>query len=222
METKGKSENQKANLEMVLESIAEDLQGNVDASTKLFDSIENLNQKIDHLVSDKNNRPNENEDFSKEIKSGFARILESISKSSFSLDRLQKLSEISERNNQLQKTVQETKLIHHHHISKGIWAAAILLALLSLESAGWLNTINKLDQYSENDTKYRFMKLDTSAKNLQIYLDSADARYKSDPTMHNIVVELEDQYQKNMERLEKAENLKQEAKDLENKVHSKN
>jgi hypothetical protein len=100
--------------------------------------------------------------------------------------------------------------------------AIILFILLSLESAGWLNTVYKLDQYSENDTKYRFMRLDTTAKNLQIYLDSTDARYKSDPNMHNMVIELEDQYQKNMERLEKAEHLKQEAKNLENKVHFNN
>jgi hypothetical protein len=222
MEAKGKSENQKANLEIILESIAEDLHGNINSSAKLFDSIENLSQKIDRLVSDKNDRQNENEDFSKEMKLGFARISESISKTSFSLDRLQKLSEISERNSQQQKTAQETKVIHHHHISKGILVAIILFILLSLESAGWLNTVYKLDQYSENDTKYRFMRLDTTAKNLQIYLDSTDARYKSDPNMHNMVIELEDQYQKNMERLEKAEHLKQEAKNLENKVHFNN
>jgi hypothetical protein len=221
METKGKSENQKANLEMVLESISEDIRINADTSIKLFDSIVDLSQKIERLSLNKNEPKNEREDFAKEMKVGFARISESISKTSFSLDRLQKLSEISERNNQLQKIAQETKVIHHHHISKGIWAAIILFILLSLESAGWLSTVSKLDQYSENDTKYRFMRLDTSAKNLQIYLDSTDARYKSDPNMKNMVINLEDQYKKNMERLEKAEQLKQEAKDLENKVQIK-
>ncbi len=39
--------------------------------------------------------------------------------------------------------------------------------------------------------------------------------------MRNMVIEREDQYQKNMERLERAEQLKQEAKDLENRVRSK-
>lgn len=39
--------------------------------------------------------------------------------------------------------------------------------------------------------------------------------------MHDMVVELEDHYKKNMERLEKAQQLKQEANDLENKVHIK-
>lgn len=65
------------------------------------------------------------------------------------------------------------------------------------------------------------MRLDTTARKLQIYLDSLDARYKSDPNMHDMVVELEDHYKKNMERLEKAQQLKQEANDLENKVHIK-
>jgi hypothetical protein len=112
-------------------------------------------------------------------------------------------------------------VIHHHHISKGFWLAGILFIFISLESAGWLITENKLDQYTENDIKYRFMRLDTTAKNLQIYLDSSDTRYKSDPEMRVLVIKLEDQYRKNMERLEKAEQLKQEAKDLENKVHLK-
>lgn len=221
MEPKGKHENQQVNLEMVLESISEDIRTNTDATAKLFDSIENLGQNIDYLVSNKNERQGEREDFSKEMKLGFDRISETISTTSFSLDRLQKLAEISERNSQQQKTAQGSKVIHHHYISKGIWSAIILFILLSIESAGWLNTVNKLDRYTENDTKYRFMRLDTTAKTLQIYLDSTDARYKSDPNMHKMVIELEDQFQKNMERLEKAEQLKQEARDLENKVQIK-
>lgn len=221
MEIKGKPENQKANLEMVLESISEDFRANADVTAKLFDSIENLSQKIDRLSSDKNERQDERKDFSKEMKLGFGKISESMSKFSFSLDRLQKLSEISERNSQQQKTAMETKVMHHHHISKGIWAAIILFILLSLESAEWLNAVNKQDKYLENDTKYRFMRLDTTARTLQIYLDSTDARYKSDPNMRIMVIELEDRYQKNIERLEKAKQLKQEAEELENKVHTK-
>jgi hypothetical protein len=221
METKGKVENQKANLEIVLESISEDIRSNADTSAKLFDSIENLNQKIDSLVSNKKELQNEREDFSKEMKLGFARISEFISKSSFSGEKIQKLSEGLERNSHQQKTSVETNVIHHHHISKGIWVAVVLFVFISLESAGWLNTENKLDQYTENDTKYRFMRLDTTAKNLQIYLDSSDTRYKSDPEMRVLVIKMEDQYRQNMERLEKAEQLKQEAKDLENKVRLK-
>ena len=118
-------------------------------------------------------------------------------------------------------SAKESKVIHHHHISKGIWVAVILFILFSLESAGWLNTENKLDQYTENDTKYRFMRLDISDKNMRVYLDSLDARYKTDPNMTRMVINLENQYKKNMERLAKAEQLRQEAKDLENKVHFK-
>ncbi len=221
MEAKGKSENQKANPEMVLESISEDIQATGEATVKLFDSIENLNQKIDVMVSTKNETHVDQDNILKEINAGFNKISDLISKSSFSLDKLQKLSEASERSIQNQITPQESKVIHHHHISKGIWVAIILFILISLESVGWLKTANKLDQYNENDTKYRFMRLDTSAKNLQAYLDSLDARYKSDPNMSSMVTNLEDQYKKNMERLKKEEQLKQEAKDLENKVHIK-
>ena len=96
-----------------------------------------------------------------------------------------------------------------------------MFILLALESTGWFNTENKLDQFIENDTKYRFIRLDTAAKNLEIYLDSTDALFKSNPEMRRQVLNLEEEYRKNIERLEKADHLKQEAKELEYKVHAK-
>jgi hypothetical protein len=221
MEAKGKSENQKANLEMVLESISEDIRETREETARLFYTFENLNQKIDVIGSAKNEPHEDHNNISKVINAGFNKISEITSNYSYSLDKLQKLLEASERNIQKQIAPKESKVIHHHHISKGIWVAVILFILLSLESAGWLNTENKLDQYTENDTKYRFMRLDTSDKNMQVYLDSLDAKYKSDPNLSSMVKNLEDQYKKNIERLKKAEQLRQEAKDLENKVHFK-
>ena len=158
----------------------------------------------------------------KEIRQGSGQVSE-VNRWTFCFlkKKLKVLADILEKNRMEEISLRDTKIIHQHHISKAIWVAAGLFIILSLESAGWLNTVNKLDQYTENDIKYRFMKLDTTAKNLQVYLDSSDARYKSDPKMRNMVIDLEDQYQKNMERLEKAEQLKQEAKDLENKVKEK-
>ena len=47
METKGKSENQKTNMDLVMESISEDLRTNADATARFLSSIEKLNGKID-------------------------------------------------------------------------------------------------------------------------------------------------------------------------------
>ena len=79
METKEKPENQKANLEMVLESISEDISANANTTAKLFNSIESLSQKIDHQISNKNEHQGGRIEFSIEIELGFARISESIS-----------------------------------------------------------------------------------------------------------------------------------------------
>ena len=49
MEPKGKSENQKANLEMVLESISENLHSNADTAAELLDSNTNLNQTVEEI-----------------------------------------------------------------------------------------------------------------------------------------------------------------------------
>lgn len=72
-----------------------------------------------------------------------------------------------------------------------------------------------------NDTKYRQLRLDTAQKSLQIYLDQVDSLYIARPDMRKIVLEKEEEYQTNFERLQKAEQLKAEAKELERPVKRK-
>ena len=110
---------------------------------------------------------------------------------------------------------------HHHDIPKLLWISCGLFLILSLVCAGWYNTSSKLDQYIASDTKYRFLRLDTSKKYLQFWLDQVDSLYNSRSDMRSHVLETETKYQQNMQRLIRAERLKNEANDLEKEARGK-
>ncbi len=69
-------------------------------------------------------------------------------------------------------------------------------------------TESKLDRYIANDTKYRQLRLDTSIRSLQHYLDRIDSMYDARPDMRRDVLETEERNRENFKRLEKAEQLK--------------
>lgn len=108
------------------------------------------------------------------------------------------------------------KVIHHHHIPKLIWISAGLFITLCLVCSGWYVTSTKLDGFVASDTKYRQLRLDTTHRSLQLYLDELDSLYRAQPDLREKVLEIEEEYQLNFERLQKAERLKTEAKNLEN------
>ncbi|MBI2283090.1 MAG: hypothetical protein HYU71_05230 [Bacteroidetes bacterium] len=107
------------------------------------------------------------------------------------------------------------KVIHHHYIPKLIWIAAGLFLILCMVCMGWYNTNGKLNGYLANDTKYRQLRLDTSQRSLQRYMDRLDSLYEVSPDMREKVIATEDERKVNFERLQKAERLKAEAKVLE-------
>ncbi len=82
-------------------------------------------------------------------------------------------------------------------------------------------TGSKLDSFMANDTKYRQLRLDTTKRQLQIYLDKIDSLYIARPDMRKIVLEKEEEYQINFEQLQKAERLKVEAKIIEKSVRKR-
>ncbi len=119
------------------------------------------------------------------------------------------------------KELVKNKIVHHHHVPKVIWITAGLFVAFALVCAGWYSTSNKLDGYIANDTKYRQLRLDTANRSLQSYLDLTDSLYNLDPDVRNIVIKAEERNRKNFERLQKAEHLKAEAKELEKEVRKK-
>jgi hypothetical protein len=111
--------------------------------------------------------------------------------------------------------------IHEHRLSTKIWLTAGFFLVLCLACSGWYNTANKLDNYIANDTKWRYLKLDTARKSFQIYLLSIDSFYNSSVDLRKTVLEQEEQNRLNFERLQQAAQLKAQAKELEMKAKKK-
>lgn len=161
-------------------------------------------------------RGNENvlQDYFQEIKTLYLKIEKSFQVNEQMLD----LSK------QLEKTCQKlqqpaiSQQVHHHHFPKIFFATVGLFLAVCLVSSGWYLTASKLHDYVANDTKYRLLQLDTSNRNIQKYLAYADSMYKSTENLRKLVLEKEDEQQKNIKKLIRANQLKAEAKNLEREV----
>ena len=124
------------------------------------------------------------------------------------------------KNSQLLEQAAKNKVQHHHHIPKLIWITAGLFITVALVLSGWYATIQKANEYITNDTRYRYLKLDTTYY-LQSYLYRVDSLYKTMPDMRKNVFEEEQRLRENFEKLQKAEALRVEAKGLERSVRGK-
>lgn len=122
---------------------------------------------------------------------------------------------------QLLKQPQLLVTRHEHKLSTKIWITAAVFLILCLAFTGWYNTANKLDNYIANDTKWRYLKLDTARKSFQIYLLSIDSFYNSRVDLRKTVLAQEEQNRLNFERLQEAAQLKAQAKELEIKAKRK-
>ena len=130
-------------------------------------------------------------------------------------EKVEQLSKSLELSANLLMQPAETKVIHQHYVPKLIWIAGGLFLSFCLVCAGWYMTASKMDSFMINDTKYRQMRLDTTQMGLQLYLDKLDSLYSVQSDMREKVLETEEQYRVNFERLQKAERLKRDAEDLE-------
>ncbi len=115
----------------------------------------------------------------------------------------------------------ENIIRHHHHFPKITWATIGLFLLVCLLGSAWYMTNSKLDNYIAGDTKYRYLKLDSSRKPLQIFLLTIDSFYNANTEMRKTVLAQEEQNKLNFERLEQAALLKEQAKELEKKVNKR-
>jgi hypothetical protein len=115
----------------------------------------------------------------------------------------------------------ETKTLHHHHIPKLAWIVASLFIVLAVVCAGWYMTDNKLESFITNDTKYRYLRINTSQKGLQRFLDRIDSLQQSNIDLRKFVLQTEEKNRLDLEMLQKAERSKTEAKELENKARKK-
>lgn len=144
-----------------------------------------------------------------------------IIKSTIPVEILAVFSSRLNKNSQLLEQAAKIKVQHHHHIPKLIWITAGLFISLALALSGWYATTQKANEYLANDTRYRYIKLDTTQKYLQAYLYHVDSLFKTMPDMRKHVFEEEQRLHENFEKLQKAEQLRVEAKGLERSVRGK-
>lgn len=149
------------------------------------------------------------------VLSSVDRLRSDIKEASLMPDKLGEFSNLLELATDLLKQPPRNKVVHHHHIPKLIWISVGLCIALCLVCSGWYVTSTKLDGFVASDTKYRHLRLDTAHKSLQLYLDHLDSACKAHPDFRVKVLETEEEYRLNFERLQKAERLKTEAKSLE-------
>lgn len=157
----------------------------------------------------------------KPLTDALSRIEKDIFKASGSWNQLEEISGQLRTCARLMQVPKEPPTVRHPYFFKLVLSTAGLFLLVCLLCSGWYMTKTKLDNYIANDTKYRYMKLDSSKKALQIFMMTIDSFYNANTEMRKNVLAQEEQNRLNFERLQQAAILKAEAKDLEEKAKKK-
>jgi hypothetical protein len=210
-----------SNLELVLGSISEDLRSSKETTAHLAGIVEKLNGNLSGFMENQKSNAKKNDSDMQVIRKEFQEVMSDIKGITFPEKAINDLSEKIKANSLLLKNPAETKVLHHHHVPKIILIATVLFIAFSLALAILYVTNNKLNAYIENDTKYRHLRLDTGNPLIQINLDKEDSLYNTTPDLRKMVLQTEEDYLQNFERLQKADRLKAEAKDLEREARGK-
>ena len=133
-----------------------------------------------------------------------------LQQASYPLKYMQQLSRLLEGNLQLLKRPIQQEVVHHHHATKIIWATAALFLTVCLLASGWYMTANKFELYKSNDTKYRYLKLQRSIS-LRQWWRSADSLFIANKNMRGDVLAREEQKQRDIETLQRAMEMEEEA-----------
>ena len=189
----------------VLNEFSEEYKENSKSVTALASSVKELSDKITRLLEKPAHAGSENETLSRLedlITNGMQTINNNVRQISLPEKELRQLSGQLETNMRLLQNPVSPKVIHHHYIPKITWIAAALFILLALVSSGWYMTGGKLDGYIANDTKYRYLKLDTANIYLQKMLYRTDSLLRKNVAMRETVINMEEEYRHNFELLQ--------------------
>lgn len=124
-----------------------------------------------------------------EIKTGILSINTEIGKRQLPAEKIQELSSRLNTGLAIFSQPMKSEVFHHHHVSIGLWAAIGMFLVLCLISCGWYMTGQKVEDYQENDIKFRYLKLAADSAR-SCYLHHLDSLYRQDPdSFENVVVE---------------------------------
>lgn len=219
MDTHAKNLNkeEKENVLTVLNEFSEEYKGNSKSVAVLVSSVKELSEKITLLLEREETPISKNENYSKLeelISSGIENINSIVRSNALPDDNLRELSQQLEKNILLLKNPLAQKTVHHHHIPKIGSIAIALIVALAVVAAGWYTTADKLDGYIANDTKYRYLKLDTANFYLQRLLYRVDSMSHKNGFMRDAVLAMEEKNRNNFELLQKAQRMNAEAENL--------
>lgn len=152
-----------------------------------------------------------------DVKNAVKSIKEIAESLSFPIQEMRELSKaIIEVRDRLNRPVTST-VQHHHYIPKIIWLCIVLFVSLAVVCTGWYMTANTLTEYKANDTKYRYLKLNSN-KSLLDLLYRTDSLFRTDAGLRDSVIQQEEENQRIFEMLQKANNMEREAEELKRKA----
>lgn len=152
-----------------------------------------------------------------DVKNAVKSIKEIAESISFPIQEMRELSKaIIEVRDRLNRPVTST-VQHHHYIPKIIWLCIVLFVSLAVVCTGWYMTANTLAEYKANDTKYRYLKLNSN-KSLLDLLYRTDSLFRTDAGLRDSVIQKEEENQRIFEMLQKANNMEREAEELKRKA----
>ena len=152
-----------------------------------------------------------------DVKNAVKSIKEIAESISFPIQEMRELSKaIIEVRDRLNRPVTST-VQHHHYIPKIIWLCIVLFVSLAVVCTGWYMTANTLTEYKANDTKYRYLKLNSN-KSLLDLLYRTDSLFRTDAGLRDSVIQQEEENQRIFEMLQKANNMEREAEELKRKA----
>ncbi|MCA6439661.1 MAG: hypothetical protein IM598_15815 [Chitinophagaceae bacterium] len=102
--------------------------------------------------------------------------------------QLEELGEKIDRNSELMKKTLTQKVVHEHHVPKLFYATVVLFCICLCFSFGWFQTGQRLNQYRNNDTKWRKLLLDARPA-LTIIMQGTATAVDNDPDKAREAVE---------------------------------
>ena len=163
----------------------------------------------------------ENKVMQTQINSSIELLKEEISKHTIPIEVFKIFSTRLNFNSQLLNNLAKNKIQHHHKIPYQLWIIIVSLFAAAFFLSGWYVSSQKVADLIANDTKYRYLKQDSSQKYLQIYLYRVDSFYQTIPDFRTHVIEEEKRLRDNFEKIQKATALRVEANNVEKSVKLK-
>lgn len=176
-------------------------------------------EKIAGLEERLRNIPNNAGEFV-QVKNDLIEIKAIVKRISFPTEEVRELSVNLNASVELLKQPVQTEVLHHHHIPKLLWIAIGLLFLTCHFFMLWYSTVEKLDGFKDNDTKYRYLKLYDN-ENLRQLLYITDSLCLANPGIRDSIIQREDQIIRNLEKMQRAMAMEQEAKKLREEAREK-